>query len=169
MTSRTGMMAARRRRSAGHTLVELLLVVVLLGVLLAVAIPRFRSSLDGAEAQQVVDRLNTILWTAQSHARTRGVPTAVTLDRRAARIVLEDVPGTDASAAGTSYATWETEREAQLIAAWPLPASLDIRPETIHFHPDGTCDPAKVVIDPAGDAQVFTVRPSRPQLTADPR
>ena len=53
-------MSARKRRNAGFTLIEILIVVVILGILAAIVIPQFTTASDAARASSLVSQLQTI-------------------------------------------------------------------------------------------------------------
>ena len=53
-------MNARKNKSQGFTLVEILIVVVILGILAAIVIPQFTSASESAKASSLVSQLQTI-------------------------------------------------------------------------------------------------------------
>ena len=69
---------ARKNRRAAFTLIELLVVVLILGILLAVAIPLYLSSVKNSATQTVRGNLRTIGQAAQAYKVKNNVyPTAI--------------------------------------------------------------------------------------------
>ena len=81
--------SARKTRRAAFTLIELLVVVLILGILLAVAIPLYLSSVKNSATQTVKGNLRTIGQAAQAYkVKNNAYPTSI--DQ-----VLEDLGGTE--------------------------------------------------------------------------
>lgn len=82
---RTVGMNARRR---GFTLIELMIVVIIVGLLLGVAIPRVGNSITRDRVDRAAFVVQGVLDEATQIARRRGVPVTVTLQSSALRINL---------------------------------------------------------------------------------
>ncbi len=69
---------ARKSRRAAFTLIELLVVVLILGILLAVAIPLYLSSVKNSATQTVKGNLRTIGQAAQAYkVKNNAYPTSI--------------------------------------------------------------------------------------------
>jgi len=91
-----GCVGARRRALDGFTLIELMIVMGLIGIILAIALPRFdrtRMNVDG-QARAV----RSILLLAQRTAITRGYDVAVAFDTAGRWIRVQEDPDGDLSA-----------------------------------------------------------------------
>jgi len=90
----TGSVWCTRRSRRGRpievafTLLELVLVVSIIGILAAVAIPRFSSSLARQRVQAAANRVVADLTLAQRHARLTSTQQTVTFDKPASRYQL---------------------------------------------------------------------------------
>jgi prepilin-type N-terminal cleavage/methylation domain-containing protein len=74
----------------GFTLAELLLVVVILSILGAMAVPRFRAVRSQWDLEETTRRLVADLRRAKAEAVRRGVPAQVLFDAQGYRLVVEE-------------------------------------------------------------------------------
>ncbi|NNG05464.1 MAG: prepilin-type N-terminal cleavage/methylation domain-containing protein [Inquilinus sp.] len=137
--------AGRRRHSAGFTLVELLVVLLILGLMTAVAAPHIGGSLPRLETRTAAREVAAVLREARGVAirDNREVVVLVDLDARRVGVPRGRRPVT-------------------------LPAGLDLRLLTatvelagrgsgrIRFYPDGTSSGGRVTL--AGPGQVYDIR-----------
>lgn len=65
------------RRSAGYTLIELMIVVAIIGVLMAVGLPAFNDLIKNNRRTTVVNEIVSYLMTARAEAVKRGQPVTV--------------------------------------------------------------------------------------------
>lgn len=80
-------------KQTGFTLIELVMVIVILGILAAIAIPRFFNVTNDAQAAAVQGARNTVASAiAIAVARNRAVPTGAQ--------VAAEIPGSDCNGAG---------------------------------------------------------------------
>lgn len=88
-------------RPAGFTLVELVIVVMLLGIMTAVAVPRYADVLSKHRVDAAARRIEADLEMARRRARTTSTSQSVQFDAGAGRYVLPGVPSRDHP--GTDY------------------------------------------------------------------
>jgi len=81
--------------SSGFTLVELVMVIVLLGIISAVALPRFFARADFGEHALFNDTLNAVRY-AQKLAVASGCSTQITFNANSYAVFLEDFCGANA-------------------------------------------------------------------------
>ena len=75
--------AARKSRRAGFTLIELVLVIVIIGVVSAIALPRFSQATARQQLDAAADRLVSDLELAQARARSSSQTVTVSFNRGA--------------------------------------------------------------------------------------
>ena len=89
------MPAPDRTRSAGFTLIELVIVVMILGIMAAVAMPRFADSLSQHRVDAAAKRIEADLELARRRARISSAAQSVQFDAGAQSYVLPGVPHVD--------------------------------------------------------------------------
>jgi type IV fimbrial biogenesis protein FimT len=77
-----------RRDRTGHTLLELLMVLAILGVLLGVALPTLQRTLDAVHARAAAAELASLLALARHTAVYRGTRAAIHLDSVTAAVAV---------------------------------------------------------------------------------
>ncbi len=144
--SRAGSHSSRGRSVAGFTLVELLVVLTIVALVSAVALPRLATAGAGARVRAAASALAAGLREARADALTFGRDTTVTLDLESGRM---------ASAHGV--------RDLDLPAGAQL-HMLTVRNETvtstvgrIRFHGDGTSTGGAVRLEGVGEPIVIRV------------
>jgi prepilin-type N-terminal cleavage/methylation domain-containing protein len=121
-----------QRARPGFTLLELLIVLMLLAITAAAAVPAFRGDAARGPEQRVAAALAEQLTIARDAARQTGV---------AATLVLSPTDG--------RY--WVTTRDSASTAALPLPAGVTLAADgtdriTIRFEPTGPSSPAAITV-----------------------
>jgi prepilin-type N-terminal cleavage/methylation domain-containing protein len=84
-----------RRGPAAFTLAELAVVITIMGILAAVAVPRFANALARQRRDQAVNRISTDLEYARRRAVQTSTPITVVFDVANDRYTLQDVPDID--------------------------------------------------------------------------
>ena len=84
-----------RTKSAGFTLIELVLVILILGILGAVAAPRYAEALDATYARAAAVRVEIDLKYARQLAQQTSSSKTVTFDIAANRYTLDEVESRD--------------------------------------------------------------------------
>ena len=127
----------------GFTLIELVCVAVVIGVLTASVLPRFRQHLAQFQTEQTAVQLAQMLRAARSLAVSRGEPIEWRweADAHRARLVVDQAGDGGQAIPG------------RLGQPWPWPASVtvsitnDQQPaQGVRFFPDGTSEPVTVIV-----------------------
>jgi type IV fimbrial biogenesis protein FimT len=103
--NKTGAGGCHHPGEAGFTLVELITVMVVAGILLAIAIPNFKDVLRNHRLATTANEIVTTLTLARSEAIKRGQRVTVC---RSNNSVQADVPGTPVPSCVTTAGGWET-------------------------------------------------------------
>ncbi len=127
--------------AAGFTLVEILVVLVLMGLVTALAIPSFAGRSQSLQAREAARHLYQVLQSARSQAITTANPVSLLLDYRQQLLQLEQE---------TAY---ELPRDMR-IRARGAPAT-----QTLTFYPDGSASPAAFRLEAAGRTFRYTIEP----------
>lgn len=140
MTLTTGMNKSAESRTAGFTLIELILVMALLATLMAFAAPSLSRSLRDRNLRQEATRFVALTEYARSEAISHGVPMVVWVNVAANQFGAEVKPGFDDDA--------QNAREYGLnpdVHFAPLERQSGQRESVVmEFAPDGTLQPDSV-------------------------
>lgn len=122
-------MLKRVRNQKGFTLIELIVVIAILGILAAIAIPRFAGFQANANLKAVKSTLKTIDEAGQSVASDKNEAlTAVTQDDILGALGWSAMPNNQPK--GVTY-TWETTGNAQAaFSGIPWPTGAPVSPVT---------------------------------------
>jgi prepilin-type N-terminal cleavage/methylation domain-containing protein len=85
-------------KRAGFTMIELIFVIVILGILAAVAIPKLAATRDDAQISKIASNIKTVESEIAAYAVSQGtVPTDETTLKAASNVITDNI--------GTNYAT----------------------------------------------------------------
>jgi type II secretion system protein H len=132
---------------AGFTLVEILVVIAILGVTAAVAVPAFRRVADVGPADALAGEIRQVLTAARGAALERGRAVTVRIVPETGRrwVRLESA----AAAAALDSGRFAIPADARLESSRPRP--------TFRFDPLGTADGDSLVVRAGGEARVITI------------
>ncbi|MCD6051492.1 MAG: hypothetical protein K0Q55_2901 [Verrucomicrobia bacterium] len=151
-------MRIRPQRRSGFTLVEIIIVVMLIGMIMAWGVPTFVQTFKRQPMQQAVNDLLEICASARASAIMTGVPAEmiVTGDAAANRITFSVQRGGAATDPLSGAPTASGE-----VSSTVLPESIELElmfvnlqdallpdspPARVKFYPDGTCQEFAVVL-----------------------
>ncbi len=89
------MLLCDTRRTAGFTLVELVIVIMILGIMAAVAVPRYADALSKHRVDAAARRIEADLELARRRAKITSTSQSVQFDAGASRYLLPGVPSRD--------------------------------------------------------------------------
>lgn len=158
----------------GFTLIELMVVVAIMGVILGISIPAFRSIKEKAPLEQAISDVEAACRTARSRA---------ILGKRVMEVYLNDVEDIVALSTasrlvmGTDLDTGLEARQAEVgeeIGRFELTADLEIIAPRgdefngelrLRFYPNGTAEPVELRVSEAVGAYLLAVDPVTGQTT----
>jgi type II secretion system protein H len=127
----------------GFTLIELMVVVVMLGIFAAIAVPSFSTMIEKNRVEGSASELYRLLLSARSDAVTKRSPAIV---------------------AYTSPDAWNIQQQGQTVRGYVFPSSLNHTQSvgSLTFSPDGTGSAAVMTVssDRSNTLYTVTVRPS---------
>ena len=132
----------------GFTLIELLAVLLLIGILIGVALPKFSATAQDFQLVNSARNLAKFLTYAQQRAIVEKIPYQAVFDANGASYWLECVQ--------------QKERPQRIEGRYGrtarLPAGIEFRfpAEPIQFYPDGTSDPFSIELSAQGRRFVLT-------------
>ncbi|MBL1178608.1 pilus assembly FimT family protein [Pantanalinema sp. GBBB05] len=142
----------RRRSTAGFTLLEMLVLMIMIGVLFAIAAPGWDALISRQRVSTAREQVVQIIRQAQSDAKTSRMPRLVVFDPNATGIPrvanIPYTPGTALPVALNNVGNWQTL------------GNGDIKPRAIQL---ASTNPSQIVIENDGSiAQPPTVAASQP-------
>ncbi|TWH64050.1 type IV fimbrial biogenesis protein FimU [Azomonas agilis] len=127
-------MISKHRTQHGFTLIELMIILVLLGIFLAIAVPSFSQFISSNKALATRNELLSLLQFARAQAAT---------ERTSIRVCSTDT-GTNSK--------WQVQRkncEGEMIRSLALAAGISANtkdgPTEISFHYNGTAEPSTII------------------------
>ena len=160
--------SARRRRRAGFTLVELVLVLVVLCVVLGMAVPQLKGFLTGSSTRDAATQLVALTQYARGKAAAESRTYRLTFDPAAGEYQLtaqEAGNGGAFAPLGSDFGrtfTLPTRRTVELTrpGAAGTAAAGTAGPNDIDFRPDGSCDPAVIRLTDGDGIVTLVAAPS---------
>ena len=132
--------ARRTRQSRAFTLIELILVLALLVIITAIALPRMSGFIRGRALDSEARRLAALMHAGQSRAVSEGAPMMLWVDEKAGSYGLEaETSGQDGDAKAEDLAVDATLQISVLNTGTGVATTFKNLP-AIKFLPDGTVD-----------------------------
>lgn len=155
---------SRRVRRAGFTLIELSIVVFIMAVVLAICIPSFVRSYNGAMLRETAQTFATTCQYARIQAVTEQKQAMLHIDLARQMFWVSQVgrSGESETDDNQTLKTFEISKRVWLFSAERLddtePEQNDVQ---VAFYPNGTCDPVSIVLRGVekGDAIQVTIDP----------
>jgi type II secretion system protein H len=140
---------SRRTRRAGFTLIELSIVVFIMAIVLAICIPSFVRSYNGAVLSETARTFATTCQFARIQAVTQQKPAMlhIDLDRQMFWVTQAGRTEDSVSEGEQTLKTHELSKRVWLFFAERLDdTEHDQREVPVTFYPNGTCDPVTIVL-----------------------
>ena len=131
------------RDSKAFTLIEIILVVVILAIVLAIAVPSFTGKFKGLHLQQTVDDLRTCSRWAQAMAVGEHRIYAVAFDKERKSYSILRSAEDETSVTGEFGPVPSSLGRRRMI---PEDVQLKVQSDRLHFYPDGTIDPGTIEV-----------------------
>ena len=132
--------APERREGTGFTLLELMVVMVIMGIVMAVQLPRLGGQLTGSSLRSAARAVGALAYSARFRAADTGCPHVLVLDGRENQVRLFDEDGRGPLLSrrlprGVSFDRMESEGRA-----------AENNMLRITFYPQGTATPAELLL-----------------------
>lgn len=143
MISQIKMRPSRKSNRRGFTLLELILVAVILIVITALAVPRFRGTFDYLQLQSLVSDVVSFAGYAQARAITGAEINRLIFDTEKKSLGVDTYAGVESGDEGAKE-TWERIKG----RAVPDFISIELQDsrDAVKFYPDGTADKVTIKI-----------------------
>lgn len=167
MTLTTGRSAEAPRPAAGFTLLELVLVLLLISLVMALAVPSLRGFLIGRKSADAVAQVLALAQYARAQAVSTGVAYRLNVDPAKRTYWLTVQKGAAFTDLGTEFGRRFSLPE--LVEASWLPSAGGTPQEYIDFFPDGRSAAARLrLVDRQGRAFELGARSETEQVTVLP-
>jgi len=147
----------------GFTLVEILMVVIIVGIVLALAAPNFSKGYSRFELDKTADDLLSVSRWAQAMAigQERTYALSFSEDRRSyglARAIINEQTGEQSSFEPVNGSLGRMHKI-------PDTVQIDLNEDRIEFYPDGTIDPATIQLNSPEQKTVLSSSQVRGMMT----
>lgn len=140
--------AVRSRKSAGFTLVEVLVVVALIGILAGVMVPEMRGSFEEARLRTTTRKLIQTIAYARSQAITQGAPHRFRVDPAAHQFWIEK----QTRPTPTTVSSERVETFGSLVSTYPEGIRIELAPSQAAAAPQQSSSDPFAARQPAGQA-----------------